>query len=247
MKEVAGSMAHTAYLRAWRTRLVVMWHLEDDHRDVAQTEVMELEVARLQAGAAQHGKAWLQQEMAAKAQPQLRALARRLDVDQGRPSCRCRGEAVPTGQDRNLESFAGVCFAVLIVARRAACAEQLAQSNLQSNFRSVTRAEQLAWSTLRNLRRASCTKHLCRATCAQGTCPSSCCVHMCVHACARLHFSVALCVCVCACVCVCVCVCASCGSVRACVNEERTVILVFFVWQIMLFFLANGCGCEDRC
>ena len=82
MKEVAGSMAHTAYLRAWRTRLVVMWHLADDHRDLAQTEVMELEVARLQAGAAQHGKAWLQQEMAAKAQPQLRALARRLDVRQ---------------------------------------------------------------------------------------------------------------------------------------------------------------------
>ena len=41
---------------------------------------MELEVARLQAGAAQHGKAWLQQEVAAKAQPQLRALARQLDV-----------------------------------------------------------------------------------------------------------------------------------------------------------------------
>ena len=82
MKEVAGSMAHTAYLRAWRTRLVVMWHLADDHRDLAQTEVMELEVARLQAGAAQHRKAWLQQEMAAKAQPQLRALARRLDVRQ---------------------------------------------------------------------------------------------------------------------------------------------------------------------
>ena len=38
---------------------------------------MELEVARLQAGAAQHGKAWL-----AKAQPQLRALARQLDVRQ---------------------------------------------------------------------------------------------------------------------------------------------------------------------
>ena len=50
MKEVAGSMAHTAYLRAWRTRLVVMWHLADDHRDLAQTEVMELEVARLQDG-----------------------------------------------------------------------------------------------------------------------------------------------------------------------------------------------------
>ena len=79
MKEVAGSMAHTAYLRAWRTRLVVMWNLADDHRDLAQTEVMELEVARLQAGAAQHGKAWLQQEVAAKAQPQL---ARRLDVRQ---------------------------------------------------------------------------------------------------------------------------------------------------------------------
>ena len=82
MKEVAGSMAHTAYLRAWRTRLVVMWHLADDHRDLAQTEVMELEVARLQAGVAQHGKAWLQQEVAAKAQPQLRALARQLDVRQ---------------------------------------------------------------------------------------------------------------------------------------------------------------------
>ena len=82
MKEVAGSMAHTAYLWAWRTRLVDMWHLADDHRDLAQTEVMELEVARLQAGAAQHGKAWLQQEVAAKAQPQLRALARQLDVRQ---------------------------------------------------------------------------------------------------------------------------------------------------------------------
>ena len=85
MKEVAGSMAHTAYLRAWRTRLVAMWHLADDHRIFGSnrsTEVMELEVARLQAGAAQHGKAWLQQEMAAKAQPQLRSLARRLDVRQ---------------------------------------------------------------------------------------------------------------------------------------------------------------------
>ena len=43
---------------------------------------MKLEVARLQAGAAQHGKAWLQQEVAAKARPQLRALARQLDVRQ---------------------------------------------------------------------------------------------------------------------------------------------------------------------
>ena len=76
-------------------------------------------------------KAWLQQEVAAKARPQLRALARQLDVrqwvagsrqqrDHCRPSCRCRGAAVPTGQDRNLESFAGVCFAVLIVARSQA-------------------------------------------------------------------------------------------------------------------------------
>ena len=51
---------------------------------MAQTEVMELEVARLQAGAAQRGKAWLQQEVAAKARPQLRALARQLDVRQRR-------------------------------------------------------------------------------------------------------------------------------------------------------------------
>ena len=43
---------------------------------------MELEVARLQAGVAQHGKAWLQHDVAAKAQPQLRALARQLDVRQ---------------------------------------------------------------------------------------------------------------------------------------------------------------------
>ena len=43
-------------------------------------------------------------------------MGRRKQRDQGRPSCRCRGEAVPTGQDRNLESFAGV----LIVARSQA-------------------------------------------------------------------------------------------------------------------------------
>ena len=30
MKEVARSMTHTAYLRAWRTQLVVMWHLADE-------------------------------------------------------------------------------------------------------------------------------------------------------------------------------------------------------------------------
>ena len=88
---------------------------------------MELEVARLQAGAAQHGKAWLQQEVAAKALTlciRLTAgcapMGRRQQRDQGRPSCRCRGAAVPTGQDRNLESFAGVCFAVLIVASSSA-------------------------------------------------------------------------------------------------------------------------------
>ena len=40
----------------------------------------ELVVATLRAGLSEKGKAWLQQEMAAKAQPQLRALARRLDV-----------------------------------------------------------------------------------------------------------------------------------------------------------------------
>ncbi|CAJ1394544.1 unnamed protein product, partial [Effrenium voratum] len=40
----------------------------------------ELVVATLRAGLAEKGKAWLQQEVAAKAQLQLRALARRLDV-----------------------------------------------------------------------------------------------------------------------------------------------------------------------
>ena len=42
----------------------------------------ELVVATLRAGLAEKGKAWLQQEVAAKAQLQLRALARRLDVRQ---------------------------------------------------------------------------------------------------------------------------------------------------------------------
>ena len=42
----------------------------------------ELVVATLRAGLAEKGKAWLQQEVAAKAQPQLCALARRLDVRQ---------------------------------------------------------------------------------------------------------------------------------------------------------------------
>ena len=37
-------------------------------------------MATLRAGLSEKGKAWLQQEVAAKAQPQLRALARRLDV-----------------------------------------------------------------------------------------------------------------------------------------------------------------------
>ena len=39
-------------------------------------------MATLRAGLAEKGKAWLQQEVAAKAQPQLRALARLLDVRQ---------------------------------------------------------------------------------------------------------------------------------------------------------------------
>ena len=39
-------------------------------------------MATLRAGLAEKGKAWLQQEVAAKAQLQLRALARRLDVRQ---------------------------------------------------------------------------------------------------------------------------------------------------------------------
>ena len=77
-------------------------------------------MATLRAGLSEKGKAWLQQEVA-KAQAPLRALVgRRQQRDQGRPICRCRGAAVPTGQDRNLESFAGVCFAVLIVARSQA-------------------------------------------------------------------------------------------------------------------------------
>ncbi|CAJ1366483.1 unnamed protein product, partial [Effrenium voratum] len=42
----------------------------------------ELVVATLRAGLSEKGKAWLQQEVAAKAQPQLRALARQLDVRQ---------------------------------------------------------------------------------------------------------------------------------------------------------------------
>ncbi|CAJ1444077.1 unnamed protein product, partial [Effrenium voratum] len=42
----------------------------------------ELVVATLRAGLSEKGTAWLQQEVAAKAQPQLRALARQLDVRQ---------------------------------------------------------------------------------------------------------------------------------------------------------------------
>ena len=42
----------------------------------------ELVVATLRAGLAEKGKAWLQQEVAAEAQPQLRALAQQLDVRQ---------------------------------------------------------------------------------------------------------------------------------------------------------------------
>ena len=40
----------------------------------------------------------------------------------------------------------------------------------------------------------------------------------------------------------CVCVCASCGSVRACVNEERTVILVFLSGKSCSFFWQMGVG-----
>ena len=55
-------------------------------RTVASTwtwqDEAELVVATIRAGLAEKGKAWLQQEVAAKAQPQLCALARQLNVRQ---------------------------------------------------------------------------------------------------------------------------------------------------------------------
>ena len=120
--------------------------------------------------------------------------------------------------------------------RRAACAEQLAEQLPQRNSRRATCTEhfaQLAQSKLHkalvqsNLRAGHVPKQLLRAY---------------VRACVRAVAFFCWFVCVCACVCVCVCVCASCGSVRACVNEERTVTLVFLSGKSCSFFWQMGVG-----
>ena len=56
-----------------RTGCLISWTAQDE---------AELVVATLRAGLSEKGKAWLQQEAAAKAQAPLCALARQLDVRQ---------------------------------------------------------------------------------------------------------------------------------------------------------------------
>ena len=113
--------------------------------------------------------------------------------------------------------------------RRAACAEQLAEQLPQRNSRRATCTEHFAQLAQRKLHKALVQSNL-RA----GHVPKQL-LRAYVRACVRAVAFFCWFVCVCACVCVCVCVCASCGSVRACVNEERTVILVFCLANHVLF------------